>query len=116
MSYYTIDCRMCGKTVDRMNGRHRFCASCGYQRSLMFSRLLGKIRRVVHSAVRRGELPNPRTLRCADCGAPATDYDHRDYSKPLEVEAVCRSCNRKRGPAKNHPFDDVVPNNARVIA
>lgn len=27
------------------------------------------------------------------------DYDHRDYTKPLSVEPVCRSCNKLRGPA-----------------
>ena len=29
----------------------------------------------------------------------AYDYDHRDYSKPLEVDPVCRRCNQMRGPA-----------------
>ncbi|MFA5633142.1 MAG: hypothetical protein WC997_16665 [Porticoccaceae bacterium] len=27
----------------------------------------------------------------------ATDYDHRDYRKPLSVEPVCRRCNLSRG-------------------
>ena len=29
----------------------------------------------------------------------ATQYDHRDYNKPLEVTPVCPSCNGKRGAA-----------------
>ena len=37
--------------------------------------------------------------KCVDCGANATDYDHRDYNKPLDVEPVCRSCNIRRGNA-----------------
>jgi hypothetical protein len=53
----------------------------------------------VSKAVLRGELPPVKTLACTDCGAPARDYDHRDYSKPLAVEPTCRSCNLKRGPA-----------------
>lgn len=40
-------------------------------------------------------------VRCTDCPKPATDYDHRDYDKPLSVEPVCHGCNIKRGPAKN---------------
>jgi hypothetical protein len=47
-----------------------------------------------------------RDFACADCGKPATDYDHRDYRKPLEVEPVCHSCNLKRGPAKGRRADE----------
>lgn len=56
----------------------------------------------VSKARRRGELPDPKTLKCVDCGVDATEYDHRDYSKPLEVNPVCRGCNRRRGSAINH--------------
>ena len=55
----------------------------------------------VSRAKRRGELPNAKTKLCVDCGAMAHDWDHRDYSKPLDVEPVCRSCNLRRGPAKS---------------
>lgn len=54
---------------------------------------------VVQRAMRDGLLPRPHGLRCADCGRPATEYEHRDYNKPLEVEPICRTCNLKRGPA-----------------
>lgn len=51
-------------------------------------------------AIRKGKLRRlDGTVPCVDCGKPATEYDHRDYAKPLEVEAVCSSCNSKRGPA-----------------
>ena len=53
----------------------------------------------VARAVADGELPRPASLPCTDCGKPATEYDHRDYNKPLQVAAVCRSCNRQRGHA-----------------
>lgn len=56
--------------------------------------------KAVARAVKCGELPRPSTLTCTDCGKPACDYDHRDYGKPLDVQPVCRSCNRKRGPAR----------------
>lgn len=57
----------------------------------------------IHSLVRRGKLPKASELSCVDCGKGATDYDHRDYTKPLEVEPTCRSCNRKRGPG--YPYN-----------
>jgi len=57
----------------------------------------------VQQAVKRGVLPRlDGSILCMDCGLVATCYDHRDYSKPLEVDPVCMVCNKKRGPAKNH--------------
>lgn len=54
---------------------------------------------VMGSAKRRGVLPDPKKLICADCGMSAQAYDHRDYSKPLDVVPVCYGCNLKRGGA-----------------
>ena len=55
----------------------------------------------VAAAVRDRVLPNLRIdiTPCTDCGTRADRYDHRDYNKPLDVQPVCRACNRKRGPA-----------------
>ena len=55
----------------------------------------------VARAIRSGDLLHPSHFACADCGGPSIHYDHRDYSKPLEVVPVCRRCNYKRGPAAN---------------
>lgn len=55
--------------------------------------------KAVAKAILCGDLPRASDCQCADCGLPAMDYDHRDYSKPLEVQPVCRSCNKLRGPA-----------------
>lgn len=55
--------------------------------------------RMVELAVRLGYLKPISECQCADCGEPATDYDHRDYNRPLDVDPVCRPCNFKRGPA-----------------
>lgn len=41
------------------------------------------------------------SIPCVDCGRPAKVYDHRDYSRPLDVEPVCKGCNKKRGPGLN---------------
>lgn len=37
---------------------------------------------------------------CVDCSEIASVYDHRDYSKPLDVVPVCRRCNSLRGAAE----------------
>lgn len=58
----------------------------------------------VARAIRDGVLQRLTGLvPCADCGQPATMYDHRDYSRPLDVEPVCRTCNRRRGHAIDSP-------------
>jgi len=99
----TIDCEMCGRTVARNNAQHRFCSRCGSLRHSAFARLTGPISNAVAAAIRRGELAHPKTLVCVDCGKPAKDYDHRDYSRPLDVDPVCHGCNRLRGPGANRP-------------
>jgi hypothetical protein len=88
------DCWRCGQEVDR-NVHARYCYACRQiTRGIQAAAL-----QAVARAVRRGELPHPKTCTCTDCGAPAFDYDHRSYDEPLKVEPVCRRCNQKRGPA-----------------
>lgn len=53
----------------------------------------------VQKAVKDGAILPAAAFQCVDCGDAATDYDHRDYNKPLDVEPVCRACNLRRGPA-----------------
>jgi hypothetical protein len=58
-----------------------------------------KAHNAVFNAIKKGILePITKNTKCVDCGAPAKHYDHRDYNKPLSVEAVCQKCNVKRGP------------------
>ena len=53
---------------------------------------------LVNTAVRAGKLPRlTGTTLCVDCKEPATGYDHRDYTKPLDVVPVCQKCNLRRG-------------------
>ena len=47
----------------------------------------------IHGLVRQGKMPRPSTLTCR-CGAPAAEYHHPDYSKPLEVISLCVSCHK----------------------
>ena len=51
----------------------------------------------VAAKVYHGKLPKATDFECVDCGEPAQEYDHRDYTKPLEVDPVCRSCHVERG-------------------
>ncbi len=61
----------------------------------------GKAHSMVASAIKRGVLPKlDGSIACVDCGRRAHEYDHRDYGRPLEVEPVCRCCNKARGTAK----------------
>lgn len=60
--------------------------------------------RQVVTAIRRKKLPNlaDACVVCVRCRQElATEYDHRNYFKPLEVSPVCRGCNRALGRA--HP-------------
>lgn len=51
---------------------------------------------IVRNAVQRGDLPRVSTCDCVDCGVQAAEYHHEDYSKPLEVEPLCKKCHIKR--------------------
>lgn len=44
-------------------------------------------------------LRKPSEFQCTDCDVQATEYDHRDYNKPLDVAPVCHKCNLRRGRA-----------------
>jgi DNA-binding XRE family transcriptional regulator len=51
--------------------------------------------RAVQEAVKRGELPPARTLKCANCGAPAAHYHHWHGYAPehlLDVQPLCVPC------------------------
>lgn len=62
-----------------------------------------RAQRMVKRRVKKGKLPPATDFDCVDCGKPATDYEHRDYTKPLEVVPTCRSCNLRRG--SGYPYN-----------
>jgi len=92
--YCAASCSHCGSSLNRY-GVTTLCLTC----AALSNRECAKASRLVRRAIVRGELPPAYGQKCTDCGNPATVYDHRDYAKPLEVEAVCNGCNVKRGPA-----------------
>lgn len=66
-----------------------------------YYKLQCKAHLAVRTAVKKGKLIDLKVQRvdCVDCGWRAQQYDHSDYTKPLEVEPVCICCNSARGPA-----------------
>ena len=66
----------------------------------LFRRAQHKAHLETHRAMQQGRLPRlTGSTICVDCGVSASMYDHRDYSKPLEVAPVCARCNARRGHA-----------------
>ena len=54
----------------------------------------------VSKAKKEGLLPIlDGSIQCSDCSNVAAVYEHRDYSKPLDVVPVCYACNHARGRA-----------------
>lgn len=93
-------CIYCG--VSPIGGRYynaKYCWPCFNARRP----LVVKAHRIVNAFVQAGLMPAADECYCVDCGGLAHVYDHRDYSRPLDVQPVCRSCNQKRGPAEWAP-------------
>lgn len=59
----------------------------------------------VRQAMKSGVLVNLyrdyHEIQCSDCDRKASCWDHRDYSRPLDVEPVCHGCNNRRGAGIN---------------
>ena len=64
-----------------------------------WNKLRGRAAYATRRAVASGKLVDLSThvVKCTDCNARASVYDHRDYNKPLEVAPVCKGCNVVRG-------------------
>lgn len=76
----------------------RLCAAChaAYMREWRKANPMNEIQRMKDSArsyagvyKRRGKLIQEP---CAKCGDPKSQMHHHDYTKPLEVEWLCRRC------------------------
>lgn len=91
-------CVECGQTFAGVRAGR--CHPCSRHRYFFMRAEARAAHLAVARARRAGLLDAPRGKPCADCGGAAIEYDHRDYSEPLEVEPVCRRCNLLRGPAK----------------
>lgn len=83
----------------------RYCWSCRHLRYVALRAESSAAQAAVARARRHGELVPPSDLDCVDCGKKAEVYDHRDYSRPLDVQPVCRGCNGRRGRGRRLKFD-----------
>lgn len=92
-------CLVCGVDgVEKRSGNNAlYCLKCAGVANLRNG--AREAYRAVAKARAKGDLPPAKEFQCVDCGKQALDWDHRDYNKPLEVETVCRRCNKLRGPA-----------------
>lgn len=107
-------CEVCNHKFNAIGSYGRPCPSCGaLSQERAARRRLNAERgpwpkfqlaasRFVEIAKQFGLVPPlDGSVKCADCDSTATCYDHRDYFRPMDVTAVCRRCNERRGPAKN---------------
>lgn len=101
-------CKSCGNPINKDLSASHLCDACIAVRAKMrvnscSSPNGSRAHYAVRKAVAHGTLPRlDGSVACADCGRRATGYDHRDYLKPLDVNAVCTSCNHRRGSAAHH--------------
>lgn len=94
------NCEHCGEALPLLRHyRVYLCAGCKANLGWRKYNVGRPAHQMVSLAIRLGFLPPIAQCVCVDCGAPAKHYDHRDYSKPLDVEPVCHACNVRRGPA-----------------
>jgi hypothetical protein len=80
----------------RKTEKHKLYAK-EYNKKLVVAR---RAHRKVYKTIKQGLLLSLKSwiIACSDCNVErATEYDHRDYSKPLLVEPVCHKCNLTRG-------------------
>ena len=93
----TMLCWFCNNEIVGRNSRAKVCFPCARDNP----KRVGAVSAInkVKQAIKKGILAPVKTLLCVDCGRPGECYDHRDYNKPLDVVAVCRKCNYRRGAA-----------------
>jgi hypothetical protein len=97
-------CIRCGcQTTRHHTARSRMCESCMWEHRQEARRATAD----VTNEIKRGHMKRATEHACVDCGATARDWDHRDYTKPLEVEPVCKPCNTRRGTAYDSVYRPV---------
>lgn len=102
-------CSRCGQSAFRHGAaRSGLCEPCMRKHRADGRRASAEVTK----AIRAGLLKPAREHVCADCESQARDWDHRDYLRPLDVQAVCKPCNLRRGVAFDsacRPDGEVAP-------
>jgi putative transcriptional regulator len=99
------NCVDCGSDLTGRSIHARLCFDCAnnrkrgkYQKNRLLKNDNEIGREITKHAVKVGFLLHPSNYICMDCNRRQAEcYDHRDYNKPLDVDAVCLQCNSKRG-------------------
>jgi hypothetical protein len=91
-------CYVCKQTklISKRRGSKFTCVECA--EPLRQQRRAARC--ILTMAIKAGFIRSHHGQQCVDCGAPAIGLEHREYSRPLDVEPICNSCNFRRGPAK----------------
>lgn len=97
-----IVCEACGHR-DSTRNDGRFCRGCQRFKSAVVNQ--------VGYAIKKGIIQRASCFECVRCGKQAKEYDHRDYAKPMDIQPMCRSCN-KRMPAGLMPANILEINEA----
>lgn len=91
-----MNCVKCGAAHEC--GNQRYCTEChnAYMREWRKTHRLNAEQRAKASTRRKSNMYKARgklaQQSCAHCGSPDSQMHHHDYSKPLEVEWLCRPC------------------------
>lgn len=100
-SRYQSICITCSEPFKGNKGMPLRCMRCTH----VAERVRNRAYRQVFMARLSGRLPelSVEHIPCVECGSRAQHWDHRDYTKPLDVQPLCRSCNYKAGPGYMSP-------------
>src|SRR5262245_37800524 len=103
------ECSGCGGDLANRHGKQRYCKSCHaawmrkhrpkHSELSENARLRANARSLSRYYFTRGIIK--KTL-CADCGSTESQRHHEDYTKPLDVIWLCRSCHLKRHQSQTH--------------
>lgn len=96
-------CSKCSEPIqEELIGRQRYCRACKaantrktrkkHEDLTEEERSKANARSYVHVYVKRGKLVKKP---CESCGNPKVEAHHEDYTKPLYVKWLCRSCHMK---------------------
>ena len=100
LCYMKATCSKCSKPLeDNRVGKYRYCRSCHasnmrenrpkHSELTPEQRLKANCRAYTKVYIKRGKLiPQP----CELCSNNKTEAHHSDYTKPLEVKWLCRTC------------------------
>jgi hypothetical protein len=96
--WYKCLMRPCSRCGVPHEGSHRYCLTChaAYMREWRTTHRLTEDQRLKDIARSYANVYKRRGLLfqedCQRCGSPDSQMHHADYTKPLEVEWVCRQC------------------------